>query len=56
MHREYVIAESDLQKNPKIIQLENARKRGVDTVEEMASSYSTAQKTNRLPIVTFYSI
>lgn len=43
-------------KKPEIISFYNCTKGAVDVVDEMAANYSTARKTNRWPLVIFYSI
>lgn len=43
-------------KKPEIITFYNQTKGAVDVVDEMAANYSTARKTNRWPLVIFYSI
>ncbi|XP_054706863.1 uncharacterized protein LOC129216672 [Uloborus diversus] len=43
-------------KKPENITFYNCTKAAVDVVDEMAANYSTARKTNRWPLVIFYSI
>lgn len=41
---------------PEIIMDYNATKGGVDTVDKMCETYNCARRTNRWPMVIFYSL
>ena len=43
-------------KKPEMITFYNATKSGVDTVDQLCSTYDVARKTNRWPMVIFYSM
>nr|QPD02190.1 PiggyBac2 [Dichotomius schiffleri] len=43
-------------KKPEIITFYNTTKGGVDVVDEMCSTYSTARKTNRWPLTAFFHL
>lgn len=57
MHTDDAIdSESGDKKKPEIITFYNLTKGAVDVVDEMEASYTTARKTNRWPMVIFFSM
>ncbi|XP_035233441.1 uncharacterized protein LOC118205248 [Stegodyphus dumicola] len=56
MHHDDAIDESSETNKPQMITFYNATKSGVDTVDQLCSTYNVARKTNRWPLVTFYSM
>ena len=57
MHHDATIdPETGDKKKPEIITFYNTTKSGVDTVDQMCSTYNVARKTNRWLMVVFYSM
>lgn len=56
MHHDDAIDETSEKNKPKMITFYNATKSGVDTVDQLCSTYNVARKTNRWPMVILYSM
>lgn len=55
-HDNAVDATSGDKKKPEMITFYNATKSGVDTVDQLCSTYNVSRKTNRWPMVIFYTM
>ncbi|XP_035215097.1 uncharacterized protein LOC118188710 [Stegodyphus dumicola] len=56
MHHDDVTDESREKNKPQMITFYNATKSGVDTVDQLCSTYNVARKANRCPMVIFYNM
>ena len=56
MHNDSEVHEELEKRKPEIVMKYNATKGGVDTLDQMAHSFSTKRKSRRWPMVYFYNI